>query len=164
MPVYIWLCIYDCIYDSSVTHISNSNNSSPILRSMLTLSLCYLKGESPHTGNSHKFTYSIHLQFSQQFSFFKWSHNFLITDFPLFFVAFFFFFCSLCFFFCFFSERCVTGLWFTHYSQCTGSVLWQNRSLSLFPLLTEDHRAKFNANNKITGAQNTHFHIHRSFI
>lgn len=52
----------------------------------------------------------------------------------------------------FFSERCVTGLWFSHYSQCTGSVLWQNRSLSLFPLLTEDHRAKFKTNNKITGA------------
>lgn len=120
MPVYIWL------YDSSVTHISNSNNSSPILRSMLTLSLCYLKGESPHTGNSHKFTYSIHLQFSQQFSFFKWSHNFLITDFPLFFVTFFFFFCSLCFFLFFFPNVASLGcgLLTTHSAQevCCGKT------------------------------------------
>lgn len=43
--------------------------------------------------------------------------------------------------------------WFSHHARHTGSVLSQNRSLSLFPLLTEDHRAKFNTNNKITGAQ-----------
>lgn len=113
----------------------------------------YLKGESPHTG---KFT--VHLQYplTVQSPIFLFQmkpqlpHCWLSTP--------------LCWSLFVFSDCGVTGLWFSHYSQHTGNVLWQNRSLSLFPLLSEDHKAKFNTNNKISGAQNTHFHIHRSLI
>lgn len=113
---------------------------------------CYLKGESPHTGNfTVHYKYPVHATIFPFFS--SAATNFLIADFlrPL----------LLSFFF---SERCVTILWFPYHSQCTGSVLSQNRSLSLFPLLSEDHSAKFTPNNKITGAQNIFFHIHRGLI
>lgn len=117
-------------------------SSSIVYTLLLTLSPCYLKGESPHTGN-----FTVHLQYPLivQSTIFPFQMKPQLPH---------------CWFstpprscLSLFSERCVTGLWFSHYSQRTGSVLWQNRSLSLFPLFTEDHSAKFNTNNKITGAQ-----------
>lgn len=102
---------------------------------------CYLKGESPRSGN-----FTVHFLYPltvNNFPFFKSSHNFLIADFPRPLAL------SLSF-----SGRCVTESWFSHHARRrTGSVSSQNRSLSLFPLLAQDHRAKFNTNNKITGAQ-----------
>lgn len=114
---------------------------------------CYLKGESPHTGN---FTVHYQYPFTVQSTIFLFSNEATTSSLLV--------FHALCCALSLFSERRVTELWFSYHSQCTGSVLFQNRSLSLFPLLAEDHRAKFNTNNKITGAQNTHFHIHRGLI
>lgn len=116
----------------------------------------YLRGESPRTGN-----FAVHLQypFTVQSTIFLFQmkpqlpHCWFST--PL--------WCSLSLFF-FFPSVASLGCGFltTHSAQeaCWG----KNRSLSLFPLLTEDHRAKFKPNNKITGAQNTHFPIHRGLI
>lgn len=111
---------------------------------------CYLKGESPHIGN---LTLHFHCPITVQSTFFLFQMKPQLPHL--------WFSTPLCCVFFFFSKCRVTGLWFSHNSQCTGSALWQNRSLSLFPLLTDDHRAKFNTNNKITGIQNTHFHIHK---
>lgn len=117
--------------------------------------LCYLKGESPHTGNftvHYKYPFTVHTTFFFPFFQVKPQTSSLLT------------FYALSRSLSFFSERCVTILWFPYHSQCTGSVLSQNRSLSLFPLLSEDHSAKFTPNNKITGAQNMFLHIHRGLI
>lgn len=121
---------------------------------LLTLSpLRYLKGESPRTGN-----FTVHLQYpiTVQSTIFPFSNEATTSSLLV-------FHASLLLSFSFFRAWRHWVVVF-HYSQCTGSVLWQNRSLSLFPLLTEGHRAKFNTNNKITGAQNTHFHLHGGLI
>lgn len=52
-------------------------------------------------------------------------------------------------------------LWFSHNSRSAQEACRGEKTgpLSLFPLLDKDHIAKFNTNNKIAGAQNTHFLI-----
>lgn len=162
MPVYICLCIYD--YMTLQSRTLATAIIAALYSGLCSPYHCVIWKGKVRTQEIH--TSSLTVSIYSSVNNFPFSNE-ATTSWLLIFLSSLllsFFLLLALFFFVFFSERCVTGLWFTHYSQCTGSVLWQNRSLSLFPLLTEDHRAKFNANNKITGAQNTHFHIHRSFI
>lgn len=158
------VCVCMCVWWGVVVHRSHWEPSKTAAVSytgstgqlIFTAYIVILKGKV-HTQETAQLTYSIHSQLSQQFSFFlakpQLPHCWFSSPFSD----------ALSFFFFSFSERCVTGLWFSHYTECTGSVLWQNRSLSLFPPFTEGHRAKFNIT-KITVAQNTHFHIQRGSI
>lgn len=137
-----------------VTQNSSSKTSSLVFGVVLALSLPILlsqRGKSAHRKHVH-LQYPLRVQ--STIFLFQMKPQLPHCIFPA----------SLKLSFCFFSERGVTGLWFSHYTLCTGSVLWQNRSLSLFPLLIEGHRAKFNTNNKITVTQNIHFHIYGVFI
>lgn len=95
--------------NSTVSQSSSSINRSSIFSLLFTsyqpCQSCYLIGESPHTGN-----FTVHLQYPLTVQ----STIFLFQMKPQ--LPHCWFSTPLCCSLSLFSERCVTGLWFSHYS------------------------------------------------